>query len=99
MEHWEFYVGLAVQTVLFLGGGYGMVLRNDWSTQNMKEQLARMGDELEKLAEVITEQAVQASRIDNLYGQITTIQKELFDLRRGEGFIRGRQGVDREYGS
>jgi hypothetical protein len=98
MEHWEFYVGLAVQTLLFLGGGYGMVLRNDWSAQNMKEQMKGMQDELKKLAEVIVQQAVQTTRIDAISTQLATVQKEVSDLRRGDGFIRGRHGIDKEYG-
>ena len=98
MQDWEYVLGIAVQTLLFLGGCYGMILRNDWSTKTLKEQLDGVQDELKKLAEVITTQAVQTTRIDNLNSQVTTMQRELSDLRRGNGFIvRGRSGIDGEH--
>jgi len=36
-----------------------MVLRNDWSTKDLKEELESMEEELKKLAQVITQIAVQ----------------------------------------
>jgi hypothetical protein len=96
--NWDFLIGIAVQTLLFLAGCYGMVLRNDWSTRSLKEQLEGMQAELKKLAEVITMQAVQTTRIDNLNSQMTTVQRELSDLRRGNGWIlRSRGDVEGEY--
>lgn len=99
MEHWEFYLGIAVQSILFLGGGYAMVLRNDWSTENLKIQMEKMGEELEKLAEVITKMAVQETEIRNLREQLTMLQRTVEGLRRGDGFIRssGRGGVNGEF--
>jgi outer membrane murein-binding lipoprotein Lpp len=94
----EFLIGIAVQTVLFLAGCYAMILRNDWSAKTLKEQLDGMQDELKKLAEVITTQAVQTTRIDNINSQVATLQRELSDLRRGNGWItRPRGGVEGEY--
>ena len=96
--NWDFLIGIAVQTLLFLAGCYAMVLRNDWNTRIMKEQLDGMQDELKKLAEVIVTQAVQTTRLDNLNSQVTTLGRELSDLRRGNGFIvRGRSGIDGEH--
>ncbi len=96
--NWDFLIGIAVQTLLFLAGCYAMVLRNDWNTRSMKDQLHGMQDELKKLAEVIVTQAVQTTRIDNLNSQVTTMGRELSDLRRGNGFIvRGRSGIDGEH--
>lgn len=80
-------IGIAVQTALFLLGGYAMVLRNDWSNKALKAELAAMQRQLEKLSEVITKQAVQTTRIDNLYQQITMLQRNYEDLRRGTGII------------
>jgi hypothetical protein len=86
-QYWEFYVGLAVQTLLFLAGGYGMVLRNDWSTQNLKEQIAGMQTELRKLAEVVIQQAIQSTRLDHVDAHIAQIDRRVEDLRRGRGRI------------
>jgi hypothetical protein len=97
VDHYEWLIALGVQTVLFLAGGYGMVLKNDWSNQALKDQLLGMEEELKQLAKVITEKAVQSTRIDNLVSQVTMLQRNVEDLRRGNGFVRGQRGIDHEY--
>lgn len=98
MEPWILLAGLGIQTLLFLAGGYGMVLRNGWSAVALEKQLHSMEEELKKLAEVITNQAVHTNRLDNQGAQIAVLQKEVSDLRRGEGWITNRRGgVDGEY--
>jgi hypothetical protein len=99
MEPWIALVALGLQTVVFLGGGWVMVLRNNWSTQALEKGQIAMQEELKKLAEVITNQAVQSVRLDNQGSQIVLLQKEISDLRRGDGWIKGkpRGGVNGEY--
>ena len=87
METYVTIIGIAVQTALFLLGGYAMVLRYDWSNKALKAELVAMQRQLEKLSEVITIQAVQTTRIDNLHQQITMLQRNYEDLRRGTGII------------
>jgi len=84
---WEIIASIGMQTALFLLGGYAMVLRNDWSTKDLKEELESMEEELKKLAQVITQIAVQDIRIDNLTSLVINLQHELSDLRRGDGWI------------
>jgi len=84
---WEIIASIGMQTALFLLGGYAMVLRNDWSTKDLKEELESMEEELKKLAQVITQIAVQDIRIDNLTSLMVNLQHELSDLRRGDGWI------------
>ena len=64
-----------------------MVLRNDWSTKDLKEELESMEQELKKLAQVITQIAVQDIRIDNLTSLMVNLQHELSNLRLGDGWI------------
>ena len=97
METYVTIIGIAVQTALFLLGGYAMVLRNDWSNKALKIELMAMQKQLEKLAEVITTQAVQTTRIDALYGLYASADRRIEDLRRGNGFITGRHSADGEY--
>lgn len=85
------------QTILFLVGVYGLIVRNDQSNKGLKDEVKQMKDELKKLAEVITQQAVQTARIDNLRDQVTFLQKTVEDLRRGAGWITKRSAVDGEY--
>ena len=98
MEPWILLAGFALQTLLFLGGGWAMVLRNGWDTKSLEKQLQTMSEELKKLAEVITNQAVHTNRLDNQGAQIAVLQKELSDLRRGVGWKTSRRdSVDGEY--
>jgi endonuclease IV len=90
-------VGLSSQTVIFLAGVYKLVIHADVATKEMKENIKAMKEELKKLTEVVTTQAVQATEIKNLTTQVTLIQRTVEDLRRGDGFVQGRRGIDREF--
>ena len=48
--------------------------------------------ELKKLAEVITMQAVQTNRIDNLETHLNSIERRVEDLRRGNGLVLKPEG-------
>jgi hypothetical protein len=97
MDHLDVYVAIAVQTLALLGGGAVMVLRNSWSTQDMKEDMKGMAEDLKKLTEVIITQAVQTTRLDNQGSQLAVLQREVSDLRRGVGWKIGKQGEGNEY--
>jgi|SRR5277367_2700945 len=92
-------IGLGAQTVIFLAGVYGLVLRADFNSKAVKDDIMEMKEELHQLAEVIVIQAVQTSKIENLTSQVVMLQRNLEDLRRGDGFVRSHRGVDGEYGS
>ncbi len=96
-DHWISILGLVLQTVLFLGGGFIMVLRNDWSNKNLEKKMEGMQTELKKLADVVITQAVQTTQITNLAAQFTMLQRTVEDLRRGTGYVKGRHGIDGEY--
>ena len=95
----ETLIGLAVQTALFLLGGYAMVLRNDWVGKAMKEEMEKMQAELEKLAEIVTQLAVQDVKINNITTQYTILARTVEDLRHGDGYIirNRRGGTEGEY--
>lgn len=97
MEHYVGYVSIVVQTLIFLLGVYGMVAYNNVSNKSLKAEVVEMKEELKKLAAVIVQQAVQTERLENLQQQVTLLQRNVEDLRRGNGFVRGRTGVDGEY--
>lgn len=90
-------IAIAVQTGIFLLGVYAMVLYNKWSNRNLEEEVREMKTELKELAKVIIQQAVQTKEIENLREQLTMTQRNVEDLRRGNGFVRGRHGIDGEY--
>jgi Leu/Phe-tRNA-protein transferase len=90
-------IGIFIQTLIFLGGFYGMVLRNDFQGKGLKEDMRNLREEMKKLADVIIVQAVQTREIQHLQTQLDIVQQNVEDMRRGHGFIHGRGGVDREY--
>ncbi len=96
-EQYTTLIGIGVQTIIFLLGGYAMVLRNDWSNKALKDEVKGMQEEIQKLSQVVVQMAVQTVRIDNLTQHFSVLQRTVEDLRRGNGFVRGRTGVDGEY--
>lgn len=97
MEQYGTLIGIAVQTAIFLLGGYGMVIRNDGSNRALKEQVAGIQAELKGLAAVVTQLAVQTVRLDSLSERMTMADRRIEELRHGKGFIRGESGVNGEY--
>lgn len=98
--------GIGVQTVIFLLGGYRMMVHNnaanEFRNEQLKSEVAGMKQKLETLAEVITTQAVQTTRLDNLSSLLASMEKRIEDLRRGDGYIQkrsatGKNAVDDEY--
>lgn len=66
--------------------------------QGIAEEVEDMKSELKELAKVITELAVQDNKITNLSSQITMVQRNVEDMRRGMGWVGSpRDSVDGEY--
>lgn len=101
LEHYLTVIAIAVQTAVYLLGGYALYVRNDTKQhlhmEALRMEVNGMKVELAKLTDVITVQAVQTNRLDNLTAQITQIDRRVEDLRRGNGFVRGRTALDGEY--
>jgi len=74
-----------------------MVVRTNATTEALKEEIRGMNAELKELKDVVVVQAVQTNRIDNLTSMLTMLQRNMEDLRRGDGLIQGHKGIDREY--
>lgn len=90
-------IGIGVQTALFLLGGYAMVIRTDFSSKTLKEQVEAIQKELKGLATIITTLAVQDERLNNQARRIDLIDQKIEGLRRGEGFVAGSRGLEKEY--
>jgi hypothetical protein len=91
--------GIAIQTAIYLLAGYAMIVRHDETSKSLKSEVASMQGQLLKLAEVITQLAVQETRVDNLSTQFTMLQRTVEELRRGAGWVgqAPRKSVDGEY--
>jgi hypothetical protein len=94
-------LGNIIEIGVICGGGISAlaVMRN--SVRNLKEELAGMKQdtkdqfagiesEIKKIGDVLINQADQNRRIIHL-------EEDVRDLRHGRGFVRGPEGIDREY--
>lgn len=94
-------IGIGIQTVLYLLGAFALFMRNESkqkiNAENLGHEVRDMKEELKGLAKVITEQAVQTTRIDNLQSQVTMLQQNVEDMRRGAGWVTRRKELDGEY--
>ena len=90
--------GIAIQTAIYLLAGYAMIVRHDETSKSLKSEVSSMQGQLMRLSEVITQLAVQETRVDNLSAQFTMLQKTVEELRRGSGWVGPpRKTVDGEY--
>lgn len=87
IEAYATLIGIGVQTLLYLVGAYTLVVRNDTRMEALRTQMTDVTQELKKLSEVVTIQAVQTIRLDNLTALVATCQRQIEDLRRGDGYI------------
>jgi hypothetical protein len=78
-------------------------VKNDGSSQHLVQGIAEdiegVKDELKALAKVITDLAVQDTKITNLSNQYFMLQRTVEDLRRGSGWVSSpaRDSVDGLY--
>lgn len=96
-------IGIGIQTFLYLIGAYALFIRNEAkqkvNADHLGEEVREMREELRKLAQVITEQAIQNTRLNNMDVHLASLDKRIEDLRRGDGWVHGRRGIDGEYGN
>jgi hypothetical protein len=89
--------GILLQTVLYLLGGYAVIIRNGEGNRVLREQIQGIQIELKSLAHVVTQMAVQDERLNNQGHRLNEMDKRIEALRRGDGFIAGSRGVEKEY--
>lgn len=75
-------IGIGIQTVLFLLAVYGMVVRNDSSVNSLKIEVKEIQKEVKAVATVITQIAVQATRLDNLSERMNAFDNRLEGLQK-----------------
>ncbi len=61
------------------------IMETTLTNQNMA--LSEMKAEIKALASVVTQQAVQNNRLSNVEQQVLMLQKQIDELRHGEGWI------------
>lgn len=113
MENAWAAVIVAVVTLLFnigmhlFGGGWrlssrlssievGMVAVQS-SILSAQDEIKKFGDILIKVADMRGELKVMDSRLTAMDTRLAATEKDIRDLRHGDGFIRGPRGIDKEY--
>lgn len=90
-------LGIAIQTILYLLGGFAIVIRSSEGNRALQEQVRGIQTELKSLAHVVTQMAVQDERLNNQGQRLNDMDKKIEALRRGDGFVAGSRGVEKEY--
>ncbi len=86
-------VGIGIGGIAFL-----MTMKN--TVTNIKNDVSAIQFEIKKMGEILTKMAVAETRIDNCDTRLTNIERDVRELRHGQGFIRGsRTSIDGEYPS
>jgi K+/H+ antiporter YhaU regulatory subunit KhtT len=83
-------IGNIIEIVVMFSTGLGVFITLRNTVSNLKVDVVTMQDEIKKLADIITKMAVTDVRLTNL-------EQDIRELRHGRGFIRGTDGIDREY--
>lgn len=101
-------LSVIIQTLVIGGGGIATVatlkntvrtLKHDMiaSKKETKEDIQGIQTEIKKLSEIVTKQATTETRLDAMDTRMTGLDKDIRELRHGEGFVRGNRGIEREY--
>jgi hypothetical protein len=74
-------------------------LKRDMATskKETREDIAGIQTEIRKLGEVVIKQAAADTRLNAIDDRLAGFEKDIRELRHGEGFIRGQRGIEREY--
>jgi hypothetical protein len=95
---------LTVAGALFVGGSIlykrgGSEAKSGLTLINLTGEFKDMKEELKGLAKVITQLAVQDTKLTNVIQQVTMLSQTVEDLRRGAGWVAtpARKSVDGQY--
>lgn len=101
-------IGVIVQIAVLIGGGIITlaVLKNTVAT--IKTEMATtkvendkrfdgIQSELKKMGEILIGMARFEERLSSLDTRVTTHGRKIDDLSRGDGYVKGARGIDREY--
>lgn len=94
---WTISVGNIIQVCVIAGGGLLVLMTMKGTVDVLKRDVGSIQTEIKKMGDILTKMAVAENRLDNTDTRLTNVERDLRDLRRGEGFIRGPSGIDREF--
>ena len=103
---WSAAVIVAVVTLIFnvalnlFGGGWKLSSRLsslESGIHAMQDEIRKLSDVLIRMADMRGELKVLDTRLTSTDVRVTAVEKDVRELRHGDGFVRGTRGIDREY--
>jgi hypothetical protein len=94
---WTISLGSIIQIASIVGGGLLVLVTMRSTITVLQRDVGSIQSEIKKMGDILTKMAVTENRLDNTDTRLTNVERDIRDLRRGEGFIRGSAGIEHEY--
>lgn len=94
---WTISVGSLIQVAAIAGGGLLVLITMRNTVAVLQRDVASIQVEIKKMGDILTKMAVAETRLDNTDTRLTNVERDVRDLRHGDGFIRSSRGIDKEY--
>lgn len=94
---WSISFGSLLQVASILIGGLIVLVTMRSTVAVLQRDVAAIQAEIKKMGDILTKMAVAETRLDNTDTRLTNAERDIRELRHGQGFVRGSAGIDREY--
>jgi len=90
-------VGNIIEIIVIGAGGIGVFFTLRATVANIKDDVAGIQKEIEKLGDILIAQADIRGEMKVINTRVTSVEQDIRELRHGEGFVKGARGIEREY--
>lgn len=90
-------VGNIIEIAVIAAGGLTVFTTMRNTVKNLNEKVDGIQLEIKKLSDILITQARFDVRLGGMEQRVSAHDRRLEELSHGEGFVRGRAGIDREY--
>lgn len=92
-------LGNIIEIGSIIAGGLAVLITLKNNVAVLKSDVAGMQKEIQKIGEILVKMADLRGEIGELRVRVTAAEKDIRELRHGEGFIRGNfnRSIDGEY--
>mgnify|MGYP003387214218 CR=1 FL=1 len=95
-ELWTGFSGLCIAaSFLFRKGGDMAKLK--MAVENALTEISELKQEVSQVGQILIKLAVQNEQLNNIGQRMNMMDRRYDELRRGDGYIHGPRGVDKEY--
>jgi exosome complex RNA-binding protein Csl4 len=89
--------GNIIEISVIAAGGISVFATMRTTVRNISVKVDGMQTEIKKLGDILIGQARADERHNALEKRVSSVERKTEELSHGDGFVRGRQGIDREY--